>query len=70
MTESLTHGRPLVMYLPTCVTQDAENFTKGVKFSPDGTCLLTASEDNVIRVFEVPSDVLYQQHSEQQVGSL
>jgi WD40 repeat protein len=31
------------------------NFTKGVKFSPDGSCLLTNSDDNVLRIFEVPA---------------
>jgi WD40 repeat protein len=50
-----------------CVPQDAANFTKGVKFSPDGTCLLTASEDNILRVFEVPTEV-YRQASGQEVG--
>ena len=32
------------------------NFTKGVKFSADGSCLLSNSDDNVLRVFEVPGD--------------
>jgi len=30
------------------------NFVKGVKWSPDGLCLLTSSEDNTMRLFEVP----------------
>jgi WD40 repeat protein len=30
------------------------NFTKGVKISPDGSCVLTNSEDNILRVFELP----------------
>jgi WD40 repeat protein len=34
------------------------NFLKGVKFSPDGTCLLTCSEDHVLRVFNLPSHTL------------
>ena len=33
----------------------ANNFVKGASFSPDGTCLLTSSDDAVLRVFEVPS---------------
>lgn len=33
------------------------NFLKGVKWSPDGTCLLTNSEDNFIRLFEAPSSL-------------
>ncbi|KYQ89096.1 hypothetical protein DLAC_10327 [Tieghemostelium lacteum] len=31
-----------------------ENFLKGSKWSPDGTCLLTCSDDNHIRLFEIP----------------
>ncbi|GMF11199.1 unnamed protein product [Phytophthora lilii] len=33
------------------------NFTKGVKVSPDGLCLLTNSDDHVLRLFEMASDV-------------
>ncbi|CAM9170103.1 unnamed protein product [Phaeothamnion confervicola] len=40
-------------YLP-----HGENFLKSVAFSPDGTCLLSTSEDAVLRVFEVPADAL------------
>lgn len=36
----------------------ANNFLKGASFSPDGTCLLTSSDDTVLRVFEVPNRVL------------
>lgn len=36
----------------------ANNFLKGASFSPDGTCLLTASDDTVLRVFEVPDHAL------------
>jgi WD40 repeat protein len=32
------------------------NFLKGFSFSPDGTCILTASEDAVLRVYETPAD--------------
>ena len=28
-------------------------YTKGVKFSPDGLCLLSNSNDNIIRLFEL-----------------
>ena len=31
------------------------NFTKGVAWSPDGSCVLGGSEDNVLRVFRVPA---------------
>lgn len=34
------------------------NFVKGASFSPDGTCLLTSSDDTVLRVFEVPRGAL------------
>jgi WD40 repeat protein len=40
------------------LVQAAENLTKGVRFSPDGSCLLSCSEDNRLRVFEVPHDLL------------
>ncbi|XP_059437677.1 uncharacterized protein LOC132170641 [Corylus avellana] len=30
------------------------NFLKGVKWSPDGSCFLTSSEDNTLRVFTLP----------------
>ncbi|TMW66661.1 hypothetical protein Poli38472_013973 [Pythium oligandrum] len=32
------------------------NFTKGVKVSPDGLCMLTSSEDHILRIFELPSE--------------
>ena len=34
------------------------NCLKGVQWSPDGTCLLTASEDQQLRLFELPSELL------------
>ena len=34
------------------------NFLKGVAWSPDGACLLTASEDRLLRVFDLPRDAL------------
>ncbi|XP_057962800.1 uncharacterized protein LOC131154204 isoform X2 [Malania oleifera] len=33
------------------------NFLKGVKWSPDGSCFLTSSEDNTLRVFTLPDSV-------------
>lgn len=36
----------------------ATNTTKGVAWSPDGTCLLTSTEDHLVRLFEVPDAVL------------
>ncbi len=35
------------------------NVVKAVRFSPDGTCLLTSSEDHILRVFEVPHHLIY-----------
>ncbi|XP_076363186.1 telomerase Cajal body protein 1 homolog isoform X2 [Tachypleus tridentatus] len=34
----------------------AENFIKGCKWSPDGSCILTNSEDNCLRLFNLPSE--------------
>uniref|UniRef100_A0A8C4R5A0 Telomerase Cajal body protein 1 n=1 Tax=Eptatretus burgeri TaxID=7764 RepID=A0A8C4R5A0_EPTBU len=34
-----------------------ENFLKGCKWAPDGTCLATTSEDNIVRVFNLPSQL-------------
>ena len=36
----------------------AENYLQGVKWSPLGECLLTASNDNVVRVFDMPGDAV------------
>lgn len=33
------------------------NCLKGVKWAPDGSCLLTASEDQRLRIFELPGEV-------------
>lgn len=32
------------------------NFIKGVKWSADGACFLTASDDNCLRIFDLPSE--------------
>ncbi|GLE02637.1 hypothetical protein PINS_up011478 [Pythium insidiosum] len=32
------------------------NFTRGVKVAPDGLCVLTSSEDQCLRLFDVPDD--------------
>ncbi|KAK9861596.1 hypothetical protein WJX84_007684 [Apatococcus fuscideae] len=34
------------------------NFLKGAKWSPDGACCLTASEDHWLRVYDLPPDAL------------
>lgn len=33
------------------------NFLKGVKWSPDGSCFLSCSDDNTLRLFTLPYDV-------------
>lgn len=43
---------------PSVGVPTANNFLKGVSFSPDGTCLLSSSDDTVLRVFEVPDHAL------------
>jgi len=35
----------------------ASNFLKGCKWSPDGTCLLTNSDDNILRIFNLPVEL-------------
>lgn len=32
-----------------------ETFFKGCKWSPDGTCLMTCAEDNVLRLYDLPT---------------
>eukprot|EP00798_Chlamydomonas_sp_ICE-L_P027478 gene27478-4784_t len=34
------------------------NFLKGVHWSPDGSCLLTACDDNWFRIFDLPQDAI------------
>ncbi|XP_020630480.1 telomerase Cajal body protein 1-like isoform X3 [Orbicella faveolata] len=33
------------------------NFLKGCKWSPDGSCLLTNSDDNILRIFNLPVEL-------------
>ncbi|XP_033637703.1 telomerase Cajal body protein 1-like [Asterias rubens] len=35
----------------------ASNFLKGCKWSPDGSCLVTNSDDNILRLFNLPPEV-------------
>ena len=35
-----------------------DNFLKGCKWSPDGTCILTNSDDSVLRIFDLNEDML------------
>ncbi|XP_073143940.1 uncharacterized protein [Henckelia pumila] len=35
---------------------NANNFLKGVKWSPDGSCFLTCADDNTLHVFTLPYD--------------
>ncbi|XP_013421157.1 telomerase Cajal body protein 1 [Lingula anatina] len=56
-------------YVPTSVASAVEefdavagNFLKGCKWSPDGTCVLTNSDDGYLRIFNLPQE-LYGQGS-------
>ncbi|KAK9267241.1 hypothetical protein L1049_009663 [Liquidambar formosana] len=37
-------------------SSNPNNFLKGVKWSPDGSCFLTSSEDNTLRIFTLPDN--------------
>ncbi|KAI9836364.1 MAG: hypothetical protein M1819_001393 [Sarea resinae] len=39
-------------------THQESNFFKNAQWTPDGTCIVTNSEDNVLRTFIVPADLL------------
>nr|CAG4641725.1 EOG090X06W9 [Eurycercus lamellatus] len=43
----------------TCTKK--QGFLKGCKWSPDGTCLMTSADDDVIRLYDLPVD-LYNSH--------
>ncbi|XP_053319884.1 telomerase Cajal body protein 1 [Spea bombifrons] len=34
-----------------------ENFLKGCKWAPDGSCILTNSDDNVLRIYNLPTEL-------------
>ncbi|CAM6118527.1 unnamed protein product [Calypogeia fissa] len=36
--------------------QEGNNFLKGLKWSSDGSCFLTSSDDNILQRFDLPSD--------------
>ncbi|XP_054028833.1 telomerase Cajal body protein 1 [Dryobates pubescens] len=36
-------------------THRAQNFLRGCKWAPDGSCVLTCSDDNVLRIFDLPA---------------
>ncbi|XP_040202762.1 telomerase Cajal body protein 1 [Rana temporaria] len=38
-------------------TNVPENFLKGCKWAPDGSCILTNSDDNILRVYNLPSQI-------------
>ncbi|KAI8918189.1 WD40-repeat-containing domain protein [Powellomyces hirtus] len=61
--KTCTTGRTLCNNLVT--TGDVKgglnsNFCKALKWSPDGTCLLSSTADNTFRVFEKPADIEYE----------
>nr|CAG4642538.1 EOG090X06W9 [Evadne anonyx] len=39
-----------------------QRFFKGCKWSPDGTCLLTCTDDSTLKLFDLPAD-LYKSHN-------
>ncbi|CAF0876145.1 unnamed protein product [Adineta ricciae] len=60
---AVTEQTPLLILnqefqLPTHTPRRSNNFLKGCKWSPDGLCLLTNSDDHQLRVFEIPCDRL------------
>lgn len=58
---------PVSVHPSQCSSQDQRiggNFLKGCKWSPDGLCLLSNSEDNCLRMFELPTRFLT--HSEEE----
>lgn len=38
-------------------THTPENYLKGCKWAPDGSCILSNSADNVLRVYNLPSEI-------------
>lgn len=46
--------RPRLLSTITDPFCDAYNFLKGCKWAPDGSCLLTCSEDTALRIFNTP----------------
>ena len=46
---------------PACLTKfeicDKDNYFKGCKWSPDGSCLMTCNNDKTIRLFNLPSNL-------------
>ncbi|CAB4431407.1 unnamed protein product [Rhizophagus irregularis] len=45
----------LDIYIPNA---SEENFFKNAKWSPDGSCILTSTNDNVLRIFDLPRNAL------------
>ncbi|KAI9852035.1 MAG: hypothetical protein M1830_006827, partial [Pleopsidium flavum] len=41
-----------------CEAHEESNFFKSAQWTPDGTCVLTNSEDNHLRTFVLPPDLL------------
>lgn len=53
-------------WVPVCCsvveTGKGQGFFKGCKWSPDGTCLLTCTDDNTLKLYDLPAD-LYKSHN-------
>ncbi|XP_035223781.1 telomerase Cajal body protein 1-like, partial [Stegodyphus dumicola] len=37
--------------------KNQNNFTRGCKWAPDGSCILTCSDDNILRIFNLPPQI-------------
>jgi WD40 repeat protein len=47
-----------------------ENFLKGCKWSPDGSCILVNSNDFKLRIFDINSDFIKLQQEKKTVGEI
>lgn len=61
LTENLNqYTRFNLIQTPICLSkfenQNKDNYFKGCKWSPDGSCLLTCSQDKFIRLFNLPTN--------------
>ncbi|KAI9472107.1 MAG: WD40-repeat-containing domain protein [Benjaminiella poitrasii] len=53
----LEQDRTLIQQTPGSIQSHENNYFRNVKWSPDGSCLLSNSADNVIRLFQLPTNV-------------
>ncbi|XP_044040809.1 telomerase Cajal body protein 1 [Siniperca chuatsi] len=53
----LTHNPQMLTGSWTEYSNLPENYLKGCKWAPDGSCILTNSADNVLRVYNLPPEI-------------